>query len=204
MKLTAQIMEHTQAYRLWQMPFADEKFAPVIAHNDLASVRRVLDVGCGPGTNAHRFLDANYLGIDCNQGCIEYARRHYEGNFVLADVTNYRIAPGEGFDFILVNSFLHHVATPDARRTLSHLKSLLTDDGHVHILDLVLPHQPSVARWLARMDRGEFPRPVEEWLDIVSDSFESVVFEPYLLCALGTVLWSMVYFKGRAKNERRF
>jgi 2-polyprenyl-3-methyl-5-hydroxy-6-metoxy-1,4-benzoquinol methylase len=200
MKLTAQIMEHTQAYRLWQMPFANDKFAPVIAHNDMTRVRRVLDVGCGPGTNTERFAGADYLGIDCNEGCIEYARRNHQGNFVVADVTKYRIAPGQGFDFILVNSFLHHVAAADARRILSHLKTLLTDDGHVHLVDLVLPEQPSVARWLARMDRGEFPRPVGEWLDIVTDSFEPVVFEPYSLGALGTVLWSMVYFKGRARK----
>ncbi len=70
MKLIAQIMENTQAYRLWQAPFADEKFAPVAAHNDLSRVRRVLDVGCGPGTNTQHFSGADYLGIDRNAGSV--------------------------------------------------------------------------------------------------------------------------------------
>ena len=62
MRLTDQVMENPHAYRLWQAPFAEPKFAPVLAHNDLSRVRRVLDVGCGPGTNTHHFAGADYLG----------------------------------------------------------------------------------------------------------------------------------------------
>jgi SAM-dependent methyltransferase len=200
MRIAAQIMENTQVYRLWQAPFAEQKFAPILAHNDMSQVRRVLDVGCGPGTNTHHFAGADYLGIDSNPGCIEYARRRHKRNFLLADVTQYKAAPGERFDFILLNSFLHHIATRDAHRVLAHLRTLLTDDGHVHIVDLVLPERPSIARFLARLDRGEFPRPLREWLELVTGVFEQAVFEPYRLTALGATLWNMVYFKGRAKR----
>jgi len=200
MRITDRVMENTHAYRLWQAPYAERKFAPVLAHNDLRQVKRVLDVGCGPGTNAHHFAGSDYLGIDSNLGCIEYARRRYKRSFVLADVTRYTVAPGERFDFILLNSFLHHVDTPDARRLLSHLRTLLTDDGHVHILDHVLPDRRSLARFLARHDRGRFSRPRQEWLELVTGVFEPAVFEPYRLTALGVTLWHQVYFKGRAKR----
>jgi SAM-dependent methyltransferase len=200
MRIAAQIMENTQAYRLWQAPFAEQKFAPILAHNDMSQVRRVLDVGCGPGTNTHHFADADYLGIDSNPGCIEYARRRHKRNFLLADVTQYKAAPGERFDFILLNSFLHHIDTPAAHRLLAHLRTLLTDDGHVHIVDLVLPERASIARFLARLDRGEFPRPLREWLELVTGVFDQAVFEPYRLTGLGVTLWNMVYFKGRAKR----
>lgn len=200
MRLAAQIMENTHAYRLWQAPFAERKFAPVLAHNDLSAVRRVLDVGCGPGTNAGHFAGAGYLGIDSNAGCIEYAKRRHKGEFLEADATRYTVAPGERFDFILLNSFLHHISTPDARRLLAHLRTLLTDDGHVHIVDIVLPERSPVARLLARLDRGEFIRPLQVWLELVREEFEQVVFEPYNLMALGATWWNMVYFKGRAKR----
>jgi len=200
MRLTAQIMENTQAYRLWQAPFAEQKFAPILAYNDLRVVRRVLDVGCGPGTNTHHFASADYLGIDSNLGCIQYARRRHKRSFLLADITRYTVAPGERFDFILLNSFLHHIATPAALRVLSHLRTLLTDDGHVHILDLVLPERASLARFLARLDRGEFLRPLQEWLVLVTGVYDQTAFEPYRLTALGATLWNMVYFKGRAKT----
>ena len=199
MRLTARIMENTQAYRLWQAPFAERKFAPVLTHNDLSRVRRVLDVGCGPGTNTHHFAGADYLGIDSNPGCIEYALRQHKRNFLLADITRYTVAPGERFDFILLNSFLHHIDTAAALRVLAHLSTLVSDKGHVHILDLVLPERLSFARFLARIDRGRFPRSVADLRTLLTSVFEPEVFEPYRLTALGATLWNMVYFKGRAK-----
>lgn len=199
MRLSDHIIEHELPYRLWQAPFAEDKFSPVLAHNDLQYVRRVLDVGCGPGTNTHHFTGADYLGLDCNRVYIDSARRRHGRNFVVADVTQCQLHKSECFDFILVNSFLHHVDTPDAERILAQLSGLLAENGHVHILELVLPGQLSAARILARMDRGDFPRPLEEWQTLFSQYFEPVLFEPYPLRALGTTLWNMVYFKGRKK-----
>lgn len=199
MTLISRIMEHAEVYRLWQAPFAENKFAPVIASNDLRLVRRVLDVGCGPGTNAHHFSDTNYTGIDCNPAYIEYARRHHQGNFVVADATTYRVETAERFDFILVNSFLHHINKQNAREILSHLSALLTEDGHLHLLELVLPDRPSIAKLVAHLDRGDFPRPLQEWLDLVKEAFQPVIVEPYQLKAVGTTLWKMVYLKCRTK-----
>ena len=200
MNLVTRIMENTQAYRLWQAPFVEKKFAPILAHNDLLQARWVLDVGCGPGTNTPHFSRTNYLGIDHNLRYLEHARRRYKRNFLAADITRLALAPAARFDFILINSFLHHIDTPSARRLLSQLAALLTGDGHVHILDLVLPARPSLPRLLARFDRGEFPRPLEEWKQIFSETFETEVFAPYTLTALGATLWELVYFKGRGKR----
>ncbi|HEV2423995.1 MAG TPA: class I SAM-dependent methyltransferase [Terriglobia bacterium] len=200
MGLSDHIIEHELPYRLWQAPFAEDKFSPVLAHNDLQYVRRVLDVGCGPGTNTHHFSGAEYLGLDCNRDYIESARRRHGRSFVVADVTECQLHRSERFDFILVNSFLHHVDTPDAERILAELSDLLDIGGHVHILELVLPEHLSPARILARMDRGDFARPLDEWRNMFSRYFESVLFEPYSLRAFGTTLWHMVYFKGRKKS----
>lgn len=200
MKLHARVMENTLAYRLWQAPFAEQKLAPLFAHNDLRTVRRVLDVGCGPGTNTHHFASADYLGIDFNPAYIENARRRHGREFVVADVTKYEVAREERFDLILANSLFHHIDTASTSRILAHLATLLSDDGHVHVLDLVLPERPSVSRFLARADRGEYPRPLAEWRQLFTDAFEPVVFEAYPLGVGGVTLWNMVYFKGRARR----
>ncbi len=193
-------MEFTHAYRLWQAPFAENKFAPILAHNDLRQVRRVLDVGCGPGTNARHFAHAHYTGIDCNPAYIDYARRRHKGEFLVADATTYRVPSEQRFDFILVNSFLHHIDAENCCSILSHLSTLLTDDGHVHILDLVLARETSIARWLTLHDRGDFPRPLDELLEIVNLTLQPVLVQPYNLRIYRLKLWNMVYLKCRTKE----
>jgi SAM-dependent methyltransferase len=194
------LLENSLVYRVWQAPFAERKLLPLLNHNDVQGARRVLDVGCGPGTNTHHFADAEYLGIDFNPAYVESARRRHGRDFIVADVTTYRVPADRRFDLILANSLFHHIDDRSTRRILSHLATLLTDDGHVHILDLVLPPRPSVSRLLARADRGDYPRPLEQWRELFTTDFEPVVFEPYGLGAAGLTLWSMVYFKGRARR----
>lgn len=202
MSLTASLLEHTFVYRIWQAPFAEQKFAPVLAHNNLARVRRVLDVACGPGTNTHHFAQSDYLGIDLNERYIQHARSCSQRNFVVADVCSYRVSREERFDFILVNSFLHHLENSDVTSILSHLQTLLTEGGHIHLLELVMPPRPSIARLLAKWDRGKYARPLPEWEDIFAKFFQPVVVEPYQLTGIGTTLWNMIYFKGKSRASR--
>jgi SAM-dependent methyltransferase len=192
-------MERTLVYRAWQAPFSERKFAPVLAHNDLARVRRVLDVGCGPGTNTHHFGEADYLGIDINSSYVESARRRHRRAFAVSDVRTHEVDAGDLFDFILINSFLHHIGTEHVDSVLSQAGRLLTPDGHVHALELVLPEQRSIARGFAKWDRGDFPRPLSEWERLFSAHLEPVVLEPYPLGMAGMTVWSMVYFKGRPR-----
>jgi SAM-dependent methyltransferase len=196
------IMRQPIVYRLWMAPFAKKKFAPIVARNDMSRVRRVLDVGCGPGTNANYFSDVDYLGIDLNPQYIRDAERRYGDSgrrrrFMAVDAAKFVAPPRERFDFVLVNSFLHHVDDDIVKGILANLRNLLTEDGDVHILDLVLPENASVPRFLARSDRGDFPRPLERWRELFSEFFEPVCFEPYDLGAFAIPLWNMVYFKGK-------
>jgi SAM-dependent methyltransferase len=200
LKSFSRIMAHPTAYRLWQAPCASAKFEPIIEHNDLDKIRRVLDVGCGPGTNASWFAGVDYLGVDINPGYIATARRKYGRQFEVADVCIYEADADAKFDFILLNSLLHHIDDEHTYRILRQLAKQLTSDGHVHILDLVLPNKPSVARTLTLGDRGDWPRPLAAWHGIFSDCFEPVVWKPYALRMCGVTLWNMVYFKGRARQ----
>ena len=202
MSLTEGLLEQTLVYRMWQAPFAEQKFAPVRAHNNLSSVRRVLDVACGPGTNAAHFANSDYLGIDLNERYVAHARARYRRSFIAADVCTYRVPPDQRFDFILVNSFLHHLPDSDVLNVLPHLRTLLTNDGHIHILELVMPQEASIARRLAQWDRGKYARTVERWKEIFAAVFERIVVEPYPVGGFGTTMWNMLYFKGRAKESR--
>ncbi len=192
----ADLMNHTWAYRVWQAPFAESKLRPLLENLDLSRVRRVLDVGCGPGTNAHHFANVEYVGLDINDGYIADARRRHGRDFRVADVT--RLAPGtiEPADVILLNSLLHHLDDEEAHRTLAALPPLLAPGGSVHILDLVLPDRPSIPRAMARLDRGRYARGVADWRAIFRSHFREDIFEPYSFGGL----WSMVYFRGTARE----
>jgi SAM-dependent methyltransferase len=198
------LMKNVTAYRLWQSSHAAQKFAPIRAHTDLHRVRRVLDVGCGPGSNAHHFADAEYLGVDLNEDCIEYARRRYPAKtFVVADIRDQAFKAASGtYDFVLVNSVLHHLDLEDTRGLLSNLSGLVAPDGHIHVIELVLPRATGVPRFLAQNDRGDYPRALSEWHNLFVEHFETVVFEPFTLGVVGVPLLELVYFKGKSRAAR--
>src|SRR5262245_4970000 len=198
--LIERMMEFTPVYRLWMAPFVEQKLRPLRASTDLSRVRRVLDVGCGPGTNTALFAGVDYLGIDINESYIESARRRHGRHFIAADVTTYRVADHERFDLILMNSLLHHLDDATVTRLLEHLAGLLTDDGRVHVLELLMPDSASPARFLARHDRGRFARSLDRWSALLGRVLDPVLIEPYGVGVPGVTLWNMVYFMGRARR----
>jgi SAM-dependent methyltransferase len=197
MNLKDHLLEQTIVYSLWQAPFVAEKLGPVWKHNDLRTVRRVLDVGCGPGTNSQYFVQQDYLGIDINPSYIESARKKHNRDFIAADLTSYTDESAGKFDFILVNSFLHHIDDADATRVLSRLPRWLMPGGHLHIIEMFLPSDRSIAQLLAKWDRGKHVRPLGKWRNLFEQHMDIVVFESYSIRLLGTTLWNMLYCKGR-------
>jgi SAM-dependent methyltransferase len=195
-RLVDRILEHPAVYAAWQAPFVSSKFAP--AERALArwNVRRILDVGCGPGTNAGRFASAEYVGVDVNDRYLAIARRKYRGRFIQADLATADLSALGTFDTILVNSFLHHLPDDAVVRILQQLKHLLEPGGRVHLLELVDPERRSVAKLMATLDRGRFVRPLAVWRQLFETYFEPVSFEPY---QFGGGLWSMVYFQGTGR-----
>jgi SAM-dependent methyltransferase len=178
----------------------EQKLCPLRSRGEIARARRVLDVGCGPGTNTAAFDHTAYVGIDVNPAYIQTARQRFGREFLVADVTTFPWPAGAEFDFIFLNSLLHHVESNDARELLRRLATLVVSGGYLHIIDLVLPeHRWSIPWVLAKLDRGDYPRPLAELRALVSMSFEIVDFAPFPLRAGGIDLWHCVYFKARPK-----
>ena len=193
------LLERPGVYLAWQRPFVSTKLAPVKRHNDLSTIRRVLDVGCGPGTNSAAFAGIDYLGVDLSPSYIAYARQRYGSGFEVADVRSDPI-PGSGtYDFVLLNSLLHHLDDADVASLLASVRKCTSDDGHVHVVELELPERRGLPRALALSDRGEYPRSLVAWRMLLTDQFDEVVFEPFPVPSRGPALWRMVYFKGKPK-----
>src|SRR4051812_38474303 len=91
---------------------------------DFAGARglRVLEIGCGLGTDGAQFAraGADYTGVDLTESAVELARRRFElfelaGRFEVADAEGLEFAD-ESFDVVYSHGVLHH--TPDAERAV--------------------------------------------------------------------------------------
>ena len=101
--------------------------------------------------------------------------REFRGQFVQADLTSADLSSLGTFDMILANSFLHHV-TDCGRRA---------DPGAVVAVAGAGRHRPyprprsaghkSLAWMMARLDRGEYARPIERWRTLFGAAFEPMV-----------------------------
>jgi SAM-dependent methyltransferase len=198
-RATDRLLELPFVYRAWQAPFVSAKLKPFLAEIRSRQVGRVLDVGCGPGTNAQVFGGADYVGIDINPDYIRKASSRYPGRWVVGDVTDDRIFPNEQFDCVFANSLLHHLDDRSVRDLLGRMARLTASGGRVHVLDLVLPANASAGRLLARMDRGRFARPIDEWRALFSEHLREERFQPYAFGLPFVPLWQMVYFVGVPK-----
>jgi SAM-dependent methyltransferase len=193
------ILEVPFVYRAWQGPFAAKKMSPIVRNNDLSHPGRVLDIGCGPGTNARYFAGTDYVGVDFNPEYIRNAQARYPGmNFVAADATAYQ--PAQPFDFILLNSLLHHLDDDQVATVLSTARAKLAPSGHVHIIELLTSGRVLPGA-LARMDRGKFARPLQRWKQLFSQHLTEVLSEPFTVGLAGLGMWELLYFKGRSKTD---
>jgi len=193
------MLEHPIIYEISQAPLVKAKFAVIERHLRGQDVRKVLDVGCGPGINATRFAGAEYVGIDVNERYISFARAKYPGHFVQADLQTADLSSLGTFDTILVNSLLHHVPDDAVRRILQQLRHLLEPDGTIHILELLRPERRSLVGFMAIVDRGRYARRAAEWRDLFEEHFETLSLEPHVFKA---GLWGLVYFRGKRKIPR--
>jgi 2-polyprenyl-3-methyl-5-hydroxy-6-metoxy-1,4-benzoquinol methylase len=101
---------------------------------------RVLDFGCGYGMLSN-FLalkspDRRVLGIDLNRERIEVAKRskgHPEVSFQLGDVRDFQGIP---FDAVVMTDVLHHISDDKVRVLLRIIRSCLSDNGILVVLDV--------------------------------------------------------------------
>lgn len=198
-RVTDRLLERPLVYETWQAPFVAAKLKPFLRYTDVAQMRRVLDVGCGPGTNARVFAGREYVGVDINPDYIRTASSRHPGRWVVGDVTDETIFPNERFDCVFANSLMHHLDDLAVRNLLRSMARLTAPDGKVHVLDLVLPARASAGRVLARLDRGRFARPVETWRTLFTEHLREEHFEPYAFGFPFVPLWQMVYFVGVPK-----
>lgn len=130
---TPEFFERVEAHRYtkeWHIPDAA----------DFAGARglRVLEIGCGLGTDGAQFAKAGaeYTGIDLTEAAIELARARFEvsglpGEFRVADAEHLDFAD-ESFDLVYSHGVLHH--TPDTARAVREIHRVLKPGGRAIVM----------------------------------------------------------------------
>jgi ubiquinone/menaquinone biosynthesis C-methylase UbiE len=99
---------------------------------------RVLEIGCGCGSEAERFAraGARYFAVDLTNAAVRITHQRFqlanlEGRFVQGDAENLPFADG-AFDFVYSHGVLHH--TPDTPRTIREVHRVLSPGGRAVIM----------------------------------------------------------------------
>jgi SAM-dependent methyltransferase len=130
---TREFFERVEAHR-----YAKEWHIPEAA--DFAGARglRVLEIGCGMGTDGAQFAaaGADYTGIDLTEAAIELARKKFataglKGEFRVADAEKLDFAD-ESFDVVYSHGVLHH--TPDTEGAIREIHRVLKTGGRAVVM----------------------------------------------------------------------
>jgi trans-aconitate 2-methyltransferase len=127
------------------LKFEDERTRPptdLLAQVPLASARRVVDLGCGPGNSTEllvkRFPDAEVIGLDSSPDMLRKARERLPRcAFVQADIVSW--APEPATDLLFANAVFQWV--PDHPAVLRRLLEALPQGG---VLALQMPDNTDV------------------------------------------------------------
>lgn len=120
---------------------------------------RVLEIGCGIGTDAVNFAraGADYTAVELSAVSLELARRRFEvyglkGRFLHgnAETVDQLVGPGQ-FDLVYSFGVIHH--TPNPRRVIESARRVVKRDGELRIM---LYARNS---WKAIMIEGGFDQP---------------------------------------------
>jgi len=130
---TRRFYELVEAHR-----YDKEWHIPLAAGFANAGGLRVLEVGCGLGTDGAQFAEAgaDYTGVDLTDAAVELAQKRFTlfqlpGKFQTADAENLDF-PDDSFDLVYSHGVLHH--TPDTVRAIQEIHRVLVPGGRAVVM----------------------------------------------------------------------
>lgn len=118
--------------------YTKEWHIPMAADFKSARGLKVLEIGCGLGTDGAQFAEAGaeYTGVDLTEAAVDLARKRFElfnlsGKFRTADAENLDF-PDESFDLVYSHGVLHH--TPETAKAIREIHRVLRPGGRAMVM----------------------------------------------------------------------
>ena len=130
---TRKFYELVEAHR-----YTKEWHIPMAADFKSARGLKVLEIGCGLGTDGAQFAEAgaDYTGVDLTEAAVELARKRFEtfgvpGKFQTADAEQLQF-DDNSFDLVYSHGVLHH--TPDTAKAIREIYRVLRPGGRAMVM----------------------------------------------------------------------
>ncbi|MGI9067597.1 MAG: class I SAM-dependent methyltransferase [Pyrinomonadaceae bacterium] len=130
---TRRFYELVEAHR-----YTSEWHIPIAADFVGTGKQKVLEIGCGLGTDGAQFAEAgaDYTGVDLTDAAVELARKRFElfnlpGKFQMADAENLDFAD-QSFDLVYSHGVLHH--TPETQKAIKEIHRVLRSGGRAIVM----------------------------------------------------------------------
>jgi ubiquinone/menaquinone biosynthesis C-methylase UbiE len=124
--------------RVEEHRYTKEWHIPAAAGFSETAGLKVLEVGCGLGTDGAQFAKAgaDYTGVDLTEAAIELAHKRFDlwglkSDLRVSDAENLDF-PSETFDIVYSHGVLHH--TPDTARSIDEIHRVLKPGGRAMIM----------------------------------------------------------------------
>jgi ubiquinone/menaquinone biosynthesis C-methylase UbiE len=117
-----------------------EHHIPEFAQFERWKGKKVLEVGCGIGTDAANFAraGAEYTAVELSEKSLDLARRRFEvfglkGKFIACNAERLsEHVDGRAFDLVYSFGVIHH--TPDQRAVVWEIRRVIKDDGEFRLM----------------------------------------------------------------------
>ncbi len=133
---------------------------------------KILDIGSGTGEFSVFFKPENYTGIDIEPAYIDYAKKHYQGTFLLGDAARLPFS-NYCFDKAVILGVLHHLDDSLCYKIFTEMKRVLKPGASILVMEDTRSDGDSViTKILHSLDKGNQIRTADEYNAILKPHFK--------------------------------
>ena len=172
------ILENSIIYNTFQYIVGGVRARRLFVENDvrLQVNQKILDIGCGPGYLIDFLPNADYTGIDIDANYIKTAKTRYPNDtFYCTAVEDFNLEAPNTFDVVIAAGVIHHLTDSQTSRLFELAKKALKPNGRLITLDgCYIEKQNPIAKKLLDIDRGQFVRTEDAYINLTSTFFCNV------------------------------